>query len=210
MHFSYTGPINDLPNIVFPNPAAGHHDDPVCGSFDEPRDRCHTLQCRGPTSRGEHSADTGVNQCLHGLREILAGVERTVKRDRKSRRCSAQLARNRYIDLASGIERTDDDSIGTFRSRGRDITLHYFHLVARIHEVSGSRPDQNEHRDTHALFHGADQIPTRRRATVVEIRAQLDPRRACTLGGNRRVERFDCGFDESQRRFSEAISITKR
>src|SRR3954465_12520956 len=65
-----------------------------------------------------------------------------------------------------------------------------------IHEVSGARTHQHEHRDLQALDASANKTGGGRGAAMREIGAQLDALRAARLGGQRGVERLDGRFDK--------------
>ena len=129
---------------------------------------------------------------------------------RKSTTGIDERARDRGIDLPSGIERTDYESVRSFNTRYMYVTLHHLHLLVGVDEAATAWPNQDEDWNAQPQLHSADQAGARRSAAVAEIRAQLDASRSCALGDDRRAQRVDSGLDECQVRFSEAMSITKR
>ena len=121
-----------------------------------------------------------------------------------------QCARDRGVDLPSGIQRTDYDPVRPFGTRYVYVTLHHLHLLVGVDEPAAAWTNQDEGRNAKPCFHRSDQSGAGRSAAVAEIRAQLDASRSCALGDDRRAQCVDSGLDECQVRFSEAMSMTKR
>lgn len=210
MYLADSGAGDDFPNVIFANTTPCHHRDPTARLIDQQRDCARPFQRRCGASGGEDTADTGADQDFERLLGIRGAIECSVKAHRQPPRCLDQLANDGEIYPAIGIESAQDDSIGTFCARDFDIPPHYLHVLVRVDEAAAARSNEDEHRNADPCPHRTDQPRARRRATVVEIRAELDAPRSGALGDNCRFESIDSDLDQSQTALSYFPPVSGR
>lgn len=102
------------------------------------------------------------------------------------------------VHATIGIEHASHDPGDAHRSGELDIANHRVEFSRRVDEIAGTGANQHEHRKSYPLDDGGDQASVRRRTTFAQVVAQLDPIRSSALGGKRRLESFDCRFNQRQ------------